>query len=180
MYEMKNWKRPDNVNLRKGLETEALLKQKILGMGRAEGFWLSVLKKGQIIMSEEKPDIMIESGIHGPRTDGWILVVKNVLHKQYIKAMKDIGTRAKLLRDDEFGIQLLALVPLLENGLEVIGGKGRPKSLIDNTKRLKAGKRPRAYLIPPLKVSRELMDFRLNRNIDWEDQDGWEDSEDIF
>jgi hypothetical protein len=167
MFEMKNWKRPTDVNLRKGLNTEALLKQKILGMSGVEGWWYSVLMKGQIIMSQEKSDIL-----------GWILAVKNVLYNQYIKSMKTAGVRAKLLRDDEFGIQFLPLVPKLENGLEVMGGKGRPKSLIDSTKRLKTGKRPRAYLIPPLKICRDLMDFRLNRNSDWEAPDEWEGSED--
>lgn len=55
-----------------------------------------------------------------------------------------------------------------------MGGKGRPKPLV-GSKRLKAGKRPWAYLIPPLDKCRELMDFRLNGNQDWEEPFEWEE-----
>jgi Family of unknown function (DUF5906) len=179
MYELMNWKIPPEVNLRTGLITDAQIDQKLHSMDHNERWWYDKLRSGQI-------DFLVEDS---KKEAGWIVVRRNVLHHDYIKSMKTIGIRAKLLSENDLGTFLRAMVPKREDdgkGKVVLNKKNQSEGLI-GTKRLTLEvpvgktteiKRAWAHIIPPLAVCRKLMELRLRGDLDWDEPNEWEQLED--
>jgi Family of unknown function (DUF5906) len=173
MYKLMNWKIPSEVNLRTGLVTAAQIDQKLQSMDHNERWWYGKLRSGQIgfITSE------------GDKFDkGWVVVYRNNLHADYIKSMRQIGVKAKLLSEDELGTFLRAMVPKRANDGEgdiILNKKNKPVGIIGKTRPGSSNeKRPFAHVIPPLAVCRKLMDLRLKGELDWEEEPNvWEQPE---
>ena len=149
-------------NHREAYITDALIDQTEESMSSVEKWWLSVLRSGQINHVESE-------------TYGWILVTRRILYDRYCRDMKKIGTRAKLLQDDQFSLALRSFIPKIENDKIVLNRKNKPESII-GSKRLGTDKEGRywAHLLPSLAVCRQLMDFRLRRKQDWDEPNTWE------
>jgi Family of unknown function (DUF5906) len=157
-------------NPRKALNTSELMEQQIASMSSLERWWLSVLRKGKITS--------IGAEDNGANDDcGWIIVYREGLYTAYKRAMKTIGTRQKLLQDDEFSIQWRSLIPLVDGSHVVKNEDGR--RVVSLVKMKRVGKdRTYCHVIPPLSVCRELIQLRLNGNaLDWEEPFDWEDTE---
>jgi Family of unknown function (DUF5906) len=152
-------------NCREAPITEALIDQKTKSMSDVEKWWFNILRKGQIKFYET--------------IDGkCICVARAILYEDYCQTMKKLGVKSKLLQEDEFGILLRTFLPKVENGKIVIGGRGRPESIIGKTRMTGPGtttqKRPWVHIFPPLDKCRELWDFRIKGTSDWDEPVEWE------
>jgi hypothetical protein len=107
---------------------------------------------------------------YGRIVDGHARVIKSLLYHDY--ANSPIGKR-QFLTERQFGIQFLALFPLVVDGQKQYFDNGRGKSAIDpncNEVNFK-GKEADAYDIPPVDILRAIMDFNFGGESDWDDWD---------
>jgi hypothetical protein len=147
-------------NCREALITDALIDQKEKSMPDVERWWLNILRSGKLKFVVSQSD------------DKEYCVNKEILHNDYIRFMRKISVRSKLLQPDEFAIKLRSFLPKIENGKIIMGGKGRPESIIGTTR---IGKEKLyCHLMPSLQMCRDLMDFRLKRKLEWEEPNEWE------
>lgn len=147
-------------NYREALVTEALIDQKIESLPAVEGWWLGILREGKMKFIDSE-------------SDNWISVSNHILYNEYWKFMKRISSRQRILRKDEFGIELRRLIPKVEDGNVVLNKDGRRVISLIRDKR--SGKeRIHSSVMPPLNICRELMDFRLKRKLDWSEEEQWE------
>jgi hypothetical protein len=98
--------------------------------------------------------------------DGSIKVIKSLLLADYNQS--SAGKRYPM-SDRQFGIQFLNLFPKVLNGEECKADNGRIENIIDTDIKLEDGRgiRRNAYHIPPLKLIREVLEFKLGGMCNW-------------
>jgi hypothetical protein len=159
MYFFLNYNFKD-VNLRLAPVTDALIDQRVSTMKSEDSFWMDLLRTGAI------PYVTIDG-------NGYVTVVVEVLFNLYCETMKRTIIRNRSLQSD-FGIKMHSFMPKLENGRVVKGASGRPLTLLDKKLVGGKGKQKPAYIIPPLNICRELMNYKLGKSYNWDEPHEWQ------
>jgi Family of unknown function (DUF5906) len=152
MYELMNIK--IDVNLRTALVTEALIEQKTESMSGVERWWFNSLVSGQLPF------------IH--QDERGYLVVKEKLYQNFSDNQKRLNDKNRI-DQRSFGMRFVALMPKLDDNNRVQYYKnGKVISMVDgNDKYTSGNERLNIYIIPKLEICRKLMDFKLNSNFNW-------------
>jgi Family of unknown function (DUF5906) len=135
--------------------TEGLIEQRIHNMDSVQAWWLNILVAGRLPYVDNM-------GIDG------VKVVNEVLFDHYCATMRKTMTRTRSTETD-FALKLRALIPKVEKGKVVKGGKGRPDSLIKKCRVGGKGEQRMAFIIPPLSICKACMDFVLGSKYEWDD-----------
>jgi hypothetical protein len=163
-------------NHRSAPVTEGLIDQIIVGLPDLDRYWYNVLRLGQI------KKITGEKGID----HDWICVGRRIFYDNYVKNVRKVNPRARILSEDEFGRELRKLVPKVVDGKivkeKILGKDGvvRGEKIVTLIGEKRIGTDPYriwCHIFPPLDLCRELMDFRLRSETDWGDVAQWEDAE---
>ena len=136
--------------------TEGLIEQRIHNMDSLQSWWLNVLVSGRI------PCLPFDD-----RLDGNVKVVKEVLFDHYCSNIRKTMNRSRATETD-FALRVRSFVPKVEKGKPVKGGMGRAESLITNCRIGNKGEQRTAFIIPPLSICRECMDFVLGNKYEWD------------
>ena len=115
---------------------------------------------------------------YGEVRDGHCYVIKSLLCHDYNNS--PLGKRQPL-SERQFGIQFLALFPLVVDGIRQIAEKAIEfKSAIRVSapgasvqERNSRGKQADAYDIPPIAELRKVMDFNFGGESDWDEKEEW-------
>ena len=109
---------------------------------------------------------------YGEVRGGHCFVIKSLLYHDYVKS--SLGKRHPL-SERQFGIQFLALFPLVIDGNKQYSINGRVKSVIgvDAQERNSARKQADAYDIPPIDELRKVMDSNFGGESEWNVKSEW-------
>jgi hypothetical protein len=105
------------------------------------------------------------------------------LYDRYINDMKKVGTKQRLLNEDQFGIELRRLIPRIENDKVMMNDDGRRVVTLIGDKRPElmddrgVKRRVWCHLIPPLMIVRDCMSFLFKRKLIWDQAEEWEQPE---
>jgi hypothetical protein len=149
-----------DINLRLVPITDELIEQKKQSMSGVAEWAMSIAETGEMPYGDVLGNGEIES-------------IKRLLYTDFCKSA--MGKNARL-SERQFGIQFLKLLPDIVNGVVQKADNGRVKSVVKTTDlKLKGARGIRfdAYGIPTLKIFRELMDFNLQGNTEWNDKEKW-------
>jgi hypothetical protein len=173
-------------NCRAAPQTAALLDQKIETMPDIEKwFHYVVVVTGQLLIVKSESQPLDENGNplrldqNGNPLDaqGHIIEWKNVqffgeicvlnknMYNSYLRYMKRVNTRAKLVSESKFGILLREFLPKIENNKPVMNEDGRRVVSVIVEKRL-GRNGPHCRILPQLSVVRDLWDFRLRGKVE--------------
>jgi Family of unknown function (DUF5906) len=111
---------------------------------------------------------------YGELTDnGDVDIIKGLLYYDFCHSPMGRNTR---LSESKFGIQFLALFPLVIDGVVQKGGMGRNKSVIqaENIKIRGAHERQNAYRIPKdISIYRSAFEYNLSGKTEWSEGTEW-------
>lgn len=143
----------DDFNPREAIVTEELLYHKIKTLEGIQDWWMqNFAVTGQLFYDGVYPD-------------GSVRVNKADLRASFNLYRKEVMKQSGEISDRIFGIEFMAILPVIEDGKIVMNDDGRRAvSLIRNTK---ADGYP-AYIIPSLAKVREVMEFHLGGPHDWD------------
>jgi hypothetical protein len=96
------------------------------------------------------------------------LVVKEKLYQNFSDNQKRLNDKNRI-DQRSFGMRFVALMPKLDDNNRVQYYKnGKVISMVDgNDKYTSGNERLNIYIIPKLEICRKLMDFKLNSNFNW-------------
>ena len=108
---------------------------------------------------------------YGEVRDGRCYIIKSLLCHDYNNST--LGKRNPLT-ERQFGIQFLALFPIVVDGQKQYAANGRVKSVIGMKQEYNSNrKQADAYDIPPIDELRQVMDFNFGGANDWDAKAEW-------
>jgi hypothetical protein len=152
----------NGVNLRKAPDTEELVHHKKRSLSGVLEYLNNLAETGEMPAGKPEPD------------GGW-RIAKRQLYRDYCAPHK---WRYKLIRmsEDNFGREFTSLLPDIQNGVAHRAANGKVTSIVKDRKTSRTeGKQLNAYIIPPLKAFRELIEFDLEAigKMTWKEKDQW-------
>ena len=137
---------------------------------------LVVQKKQSMSGVKEWANNWVELGEwpYGEVRNGHCYVIKHLLYHDYKKSQLERRT-SHIITERQFGIQFMALFPLVVDGKKQYYDNGRVQSVIDAKCKERNSDRNQvdAYQIPPIAELRQVMDFNFGAESDWEEKAEW-------